>query len=185
MDRRGVHAGCLHRCPRCDAAMGDRTQAHRSAPASALSDAAVGDRRQTHRAHRRRPVGEVRWRPSAVQSGRSALRRRAAGTGRASKSWFGGCPPTRGAAEGRGARGRRVRRRATSRRSTAAGRGDAGGRCARRWPGSAGCRLRGGCGHEKVSVSDSGSSGVILGLLTAGCRVYGYGTCVGGCAAAG
>ena len=39
--------------------------------------------------------------------------------------------------------------------------------------------------HEKVSVSDSGSSGVILGLLTAGCRVYGYGTGVGGCAAAG
>ena len=39
--------------------------------------------------------------------------------------------------------------------------------------------------HEKVSVSDSGSSGVILGLLTAGCRVNGYGTCVGGCAAAG
>ena len=39
--------------------------------------------------------------------------------------------------------------------------------------------------HEKVSVSDSWSSGVILGLLTAGCRVYGYGTGVGGCAAAG
>ena len=39
--------------------------------------------------------------------------------------------------------------------------------------------------HEKVSVSDSWSSGVILGLLTAGCRVNGYGTCVGGCAAAG
>ena len=39
--------------------------------------------------------------------------------------------------------------------------------------------------REKVSVSDSGSSGVILGLLTAGCRVNGYGTCVGGCAAAG
>ena len=39
--------------------------------------------------------------------------------------------------------------------------------------------------HEKVSVSDAWSSGVILGLLTAGCRVNGYGTCVGGCAAAG
>ena len=28
MDRRGGHAGCLHRCHRCDAAVGDRRQAH-------------------------------------------------------------------------------------------------------------------------------------------------------------
>ena len=81
-------------------------------------------------ARRRRPCRRVRGRPSAVQRGRSPVRRRAAGTGRASKSWFGGCPPTRAAAEGRGARGRRVRRRATARRSAEAGRGRAGG-CSR------------------------------------------------------
>ena len=42
MDRRGVHAGCLHRC---DAAVGDWTQAHRSAPASALSASPVATER--------------------------------------------------------------------------------------------------------------------------------------------
>ena len=48
---------------------------------------------QAHRAHRLRPVGEVRWRPSAVQLGRSPLRRRAAGTGRVSRLLFGRCLP--------------------------------------------------------------------------------------------
>ena len=91
-------------------------------------------------AHRRRPCRRVRGRPSAVQRGRSPVRRRAAGTGRASKSLFGGCPPTRSAAEGRGARGRRVQGRATARRSAEAGRGRVGGRSARCWRAPAGVR---------------------------------------------
>ena len=39
--------------------------------------------------------------------------------------------------------------------------------------------------REKVSVSESRSSGVIVELRQGGCRVRGYGTDVGGCAAAG
>ena len=132
MDRRGVPAGCVHPCHRCcDAAVGDRTQAHRSAPASACRGSPVATER------------------SAVW-GAPRCRGTPRGTGRASKSLFGGCPPTRAAAAGRGARGRRVRRHATSRRSAEAGRGRVGGRCARRWRGPAACRRRGGCGCRRT-----------------------------------
>ena len=80
LDRWCVHSGCVDGC-----------------------DAAEGNRTQAHRAHRRRPVGEVRWRPSAAQLGRSPVAAACHGDGRVSKLWFGRCPPTRAAAEGRGA----------------------------------------------------------------------------------
>ena len=111
----------------------------------------VEDRRPSHGSARACLVGEVRWRPSAVQSGfppcggarPGPFTRRGGGD-------FGRWPPMRSAAEGRGARGRRVQGRATARRSAEAGRGRVGGRSARCWRAPAGCRHRGGCGCRRT-----------------------------------
>ena len=118
---------CLHCCYRCDAAVGRRT----GRTGFVLWAKSGGDRAQCS------------W--DAPRCG---------GAPRGPVAFRGCCSdvacPTRPAAEGRGARGQRVRRRATSRRSAEAGRGRVGGRCARRWRGPAGCRRRGGCGCRRT-----------------------------------